>query len=125
MLSRAIIIGEITQKICKMLKSGAKMISLNVSTVRSYIDSHGKEFETTSRHNIHLYGKLAEKLDSDIFEGDTVYVDGNIQNNFVADDSGVTKGSYMYCIKACEVRKLNFGPKRNDAGFLDTDFDFM
>ena len=110
-LNKAIIIGNLTRDPeLRALPSGTKVTTLGMATNRVFKNKNGEKQEDTQFHNIVVFGQQAEIVNQYLKKGQSVLVEGRIQNRSWDGPDGVKK--YRTEIVADRVQ---FGPKAGAA----------
>lgn len=111
-LNKAIIIGNLTRDPeLRSLPSGTKVSSFGVATNRVWKDQNGARQESTDFHNIVTFGRLAETVSQYMKKGNSIMIEGRIQNRSW-DDKNTGEKKYRTEIVADNIQ---FGPKGSSA----------
>lgn len=91
-VNKAILIGRTGKDPeVKTLPNGNMLANFSLATSESFKDkTTGEKKETTTWHNIVIWGKLAEVAAKYVHKGDLLYLEGKI-NNRSYDKDGVTR----------------------------------
>jgi single-strand DNA-binding protein len=81
-------------------QGGNKLARLAVAT-NEEVFLNGEKKTVTSWHNVTVWGKLAEKAESDLKKGSFVSIDGKLRNNNYTDKEG--KKQYVVDIVGTEM----------------------
>jgi len=108
-LNKAILVGNITRDPeLKSIPSGGSVCNFSIATNRSWTDKNsGEKKQDTEFHNIVIFGKMAESTAQYMKKGDSILIEGRIQNRSWEGSDGVKK--YKSEIVAESVQ---FGSKR-------------
>ncbi len=80
-LNKAFIIGNLTRDPeLKALPSGSKVCNIGIASNRFYKDKDGNKQEVTEYHSIVAFSKLGELAGQYLKKGQTILVEGRIQN---------------------------------------------
>ena len=110
-LNKAILIGNLTRDPeLKALPSGSKVASFGLATNRVWKDKAGAKQEDTQFHNIVIFGQQAEIVNQYLRKGQSVLIEGRIQNRSWDAPDGTKK--YRSEIVADNIQ---FGPKAGGA----------
>ena len=85
----------------KYTQSGRAVATLSVATSQSWKDKDGNQHEKTEWHRIVLWGKLAERFQTNVVKGDVVWVRGMLETRSWDDKDGVKR--YITEIKAWQA----------------------
>ena len=106
-LNKAFLIGNLTREPeLKALPSGSKVFNASIGCNRIYKDKDGIKQEIAEFHNIVAFGKLGELAGQYLKKGQTVLVEGRIQNRSWDGPDGQKR--YRTEIVADNIQ---FGPK--------------
>lgn len=72
---------------------GNKVATLSVATSERYKNRDGEYVEDTTWHNVQVWGKAAEFVESNVTKGCQVFVDGKIQKRKYTDRNGEERES--------------------------------
>ena len=72
---------------------GNKVATLSVATSERYKNRDGEYVEDTTWHNVQVWGKTAEFVESNVTKGCQVFVDGKIQKRKYTDRNGEERES--------------------------------
>ncbi|MBI2476153.1 MAG: single-stranded DNA-binding protein [Candidatus Taylorbacteria bacterium] len=117
-LNKAIIIGNLTRDPeMRALPSGMGVCSFGVATNRVWKDKEGNKKEQADFHNIVVFGRQAETCSQYLKKGQSVLVEGRIQNRSW-DDKVSGEKKYKTEIVADRVQ---FGPKSSGLARINAD----
>ncbi len=106
-LNKVQLIGNLTRDPeVRALPSGAKVASFSLATNRTWKDQDGSKKESVDYHNVVAFGKLAEIIAQYSKKGNSLYVEGRIQNRSWDGPDGQKR--YRTEIV---VENFQFGPK--------------
>lgn len=89
MLNRVMLIGRLTRDPeVRFLPSGMQVTSLSIAVSRNFKDKNGEWREETSFFDIESYGKLAERLGSQLSKGYQVLIEGSLRQDRWESPSG-------------------------------------
>ncbi len=110
-VNKAIIAGRLGSKPdLKALPSGVAVANFSVATSHRYTDKEGKKQETTTWHDIVVYGRMAETAAQYLDKGQVVFVIGRIHKDHYERKDG-TAAIYTKII----AEELQFGPRPQGA----------
>lgn len=90
-LNKAMLFGNLTRDPeLKALPSGMNVCNFSIATNRTYKDRDGKKQEQTDFHNVVVFGKTADSVNTYLKKGSSVYVEGRMQTRSWEQD-GVKK----------------------------------
>ncbi|MBS1650912.1 MAG: single-stranded DNA-binding protein [Bacteroidetes bacterium] len=75
----------------KTFENGNKLLKFSLATNEEYKTQRGESATDTQWHNISVWGKLAENLESQLKKGSFVSVEGRISTRSYNDKSGTKK----------------------------------
>jgi len=88
-INKAILIGHLGKDPeVRFTPSGQVVASFSMATTRKWKDKDGQKQEQTDWHNIVIWGKQAEIAKEWLHKGDTLYIEGRIQNRSYDDKEG-------------------------------------
>jgi len=89
-LNKVMLIGNIGKEPeIKSTGSGRKVCSFSIATSRRYRDNNGEQKEQTDWHNIVIWGKLCDVVESlGVHKGMSLYVEGTLTNRSWSDQNG-------------------------------------
>ncbi|EEP59967.1 single-stranded DNA-binding protein [Sulfurihydrogenibium yellowstonense] len=89
MLNRVILIGRLTRDPeVRFLPSGIQVTSLSIAVSRNFKDKNGEWREETSFFDIESYGKLAERVGSQLSKGYQILIEGSLRQDRWESSSG-------------------------------------
>ncbi|WP_299226223.1 single-stranded DNA-binding protein [Sulfurihydrogenibium sp.] len=89
MLNRVMLIGRLTRDPeVRFLPSGMQVTSLSIAVSRKFKDKNGEWREETSFFDIESYGKLAERVGSQLSKGYQVIIEGELRQDRWESPSG-------------------------------------
>ena len=89
MVNRVILIGNLGQDPeIRTLENGAKVAKFSVATNENYKDKAGQWQTQTEWHNIVAWRALAERAESSLKKGSSVYVEGKLTTRTWQDQNG-------------------------------------
>ena len=89
MLNRVMLIGRLTRDPeVRFLPSGMQVTSLSIAVSRNFKDKNGEWREETSFFDIESYGKLAERLGTQLSKGYQVLIEGSLRQDRWESPSG-------------------------------------
>lgn len=92
MVNRVILIGNLGKDPeFRMLDSGAAIARFSLATNENYRDKSGDWQQTTEWHDIVVWRNLAERANTSLKKGMTVYVEGKLTHRSWQDQDGNTK----------------------------------
>ena len=113
MINKAILLGRIGKKECKVLQNDNHLTVLSIATNRKWKDKSGEKQEVTTWHNVSLFNKLAEIAEKYTKVGDLIYIEGEIQNKKIMGNDGVEK--WIYSVVGSELKLIPTGAKKENA----------
>lgn len=78
-VNKVIIVGTVIKLDPAQLPSGATIMNIFVDTAENYVMKTGEKRTSIEHHKLSAFGKLAERLKSDIRVGDLVFSEGKIK----------------------------------------------
>lgn len=91
-LNEVNLLGRITSEVeVKETPSGNKVTNFSVATNERFTDKQGEVKEMTTFHNVVIWGKLAEILESYARKGSRVFLKGKIQTRSWDADDGTKR----------------------------------
>jgi single-strand DNA-binding protein len=120
-VNKAIILGYVGKEPeTRLFSSGDAVTNFSIATSERYKDKTGEMKESTTWHNIAVFGKLSEICSQIVHKGSQVYVEGKITTRKWTDKSGVER--YMTEVKCDVVQVLNKveGSKEAEVGAVST-----
>jgi len=112
MVNSATLIGRVGKEVESAQANGKTVAKFSLATTESYKDKSGEKQETTTWHNIVVWGALADVCVKYLQKGSLVYVEGKISNRSWDDKDGNKK--YMTEIVCSEMKML--GGKNEQSG---------
>lgn len=113
MVNRVILIGNLGKDPeFRMLDSGAAIARFSLATNESYRDKSGDWQQTTEWHDIVVWRNLAERANTSLKKGMTVYVEGKLTHRSWQDQDGNTKRTTE--VVASYFRVLDRGASRDN-----------
>jgi len=89
MLNRVMLIGRLTRDPeVRFLPSGMQVTSFSVAVNRNFKDKNGEWREETSFFDIESYGKLAERLGTQLGKGYQILIEGSLRQDRWESPSG-------------------------------------
>jgi len=89
MLNRVMLIGRLTRDPeVRFLPSGMQVTSLSIAVSRKFKDKNGEWREEASFFDIESYGKLAERVGSQLSKGYQVIIEGELRQDRWESPSG-------------------------------------
>ncbi len=89
MLNRVMLIGRLTRDPeVRFLPSGIQVTSLSIAVSRNFKDKNGEWREETSFFDIESYGKLAERLGTQLGKGYQILIEGSLRQDRWESPSG-------------------------------------
>ncbi len=89
MLNRVMLIGRLTRDPeVRFLPSGMQVTSLSIAVSRNFKDKNGEWREETSFFDIESYGKLAERLGTQLGKGYQILIEGSLRQDRWESPSG-------------------------------------
>jgi single-strand DNA-binding protein len=89
MVNRVILIGRLTKEPeVRMLPSGSQVASFSIAVNRKYKDKNGEWKEETYFFDIECYGKLAERVGSQLGKGYQISIEGSLRQEKWTSQSG-------------------------------------
>jgi single-strand DNA-binding protein len=104
MVNSATLIGRVGKEVESAQANGKTVAKFSLATTESYKDKSGEKQETTTWHNIVVWGALADVCVKYLQKGSLVYVEGKISNRSWDDKDGNKK--YMTEIVCSEMKML-------------------
>jgi single-strand DNA-binding protein len=104
MVNSATLIGRVGKEVESAQANGKTVAKFSLATTESYKDKSGEKVETTTWHNIVVWGSLADVCVKYLQKGSLVYVEGKITNRSWDDKDGNKK--YMTEIVCSEMKML-------------------
>ena len=74
----------------KLTDGGIKILKFRLATSEHY-SKNGEKTESTTWHNVVLFGKIAEVFSNYLTKGKQVYVEGKIDNSDYVDKEGIKR----------------------------------
>jgi single-strand DNA-binding protein len=106
-LNKVMLFGNLTRDPeLKAMPSGMNVCNFSVATNRSYKDRDGKRQEQTDFHNVVVFGKAAESVNTYLRKGSSVYVEGRMQTR-----SWEQNGEKKYRTEVI-ADTVQFGPRK-------------
>ena len=119
MVNEVLLIGNLGKNPeTRTLESGNKVANFSMATSESYRDKSGEWQEKTEWHNIQTWGKLAERVESTLSKGATIYLKGKLSTRKWQDKAGNDR--YTTEVVASYFRIINKGgssDKSNPYGY--------
>jgi len=92
MLNRVILIGRLTRDPeVRYLPSGMQVTSFSVAVNRKFKDKNGEWKEETSFFDVESYGKVAERIGTQLGKGDQILIEGSLRQDKWESPSGEKK----------------------------------
>jgi len=92
MLNRVILIGRLTRDPeVRYLPSGMQVTSFSVAVNRRFKDKNGEWKEETSFFDVESYGKVAERIGTQLGKGDQILIEGSLRQDKWESPSGEKK----------------------------------
>jgi len=89
MLNRVMLIGRLTRDPeVRFLPSGMQVTSLSIAVSRRFKDKNGEWREETSFFDIEAFGKLAERVGSQLSKGYQIIIEGELRQDRWESPSG-------------------------------------
>jgi single-strand DNA-binding protein len=104
MVNSATLIGRVGKEVESAQANGKTVAKFSLATTESYKDKSGEKVETTTWHNIVVWGSLADVCAKYLQKGSLVYVEGKITNRSWDDKDGNKK--YITEIVCSEMKML-------------------
>lgn len=109
-VNKAILIGNLGKDPELRYTAGGKaVVSFSLATSERWKDQSGEKKESTTWHNIVAWGKQAEVIKEYLRKGQSVYIEGRIENRSYDDKEGNKK-----YISEVVVQNFQFLTKRQD-----------
>lgn len=120
-VNKAILIGNLGKDPeLRYTPSGRAVASFSLATKETYQNQEGQRQESTTWHNIVVWGKQAELVKEYLRKGRQVYIEGRIQNRSYDDKEGNKR--YISEVVADRVRFLGSrGTEGPETGGEETD----
>jgi single-strand DNA-binding protein len=104
MVNKVVLVGRVGKQPESQEANGKTVAKFSLATSESYKDKSGEKQETTTWHNIVIWGSLADICVKYLQKGTLVYVEGKITNRSWDDKDGNKK--YMTEIVCSEMKML-------------------
>jgi single-strand DNA-binding protein len=104
MVNKVVLVGRVGKQPESQEANGKTVAKFSLATTESYKDKSGEKQETTTWHNIVVWGALADICVKYLQKGSLVYVEGKISNRSWDDKDGNKK--YMTEIVCSEMKML-------------------
>jgi len=115
-LNKAMVEGNLTRDPeMKALPSGSNVTSFSIATNRRFKDKDGVQQEEVDFHNITVFGKQAESVNTYLTKGSSAYVEGRLQTRSWEKD-----GVKQYRTEIIADR-VQFGAKPTESKVAGTD----
>jgi single-strand binding protein len=89
MLNRVMLIGRLTRDPeVRFLPSGIQVTSLSIAVSRNFKDKNGEWREETSFFDIEAFGKLAERVGTQLSKGYQILIEGSLRQDRWESSSG-------------------------------------
>ena len=108
MVNRVILIGNLGKDPeTRTLENGVKIANFSIATSESYKDKSGEWQQKTEWHNVQAWAKLAERAESTLSKGATIYLEGKLSTRKWQDKNGNDR--YTTEVVASYFRIINKG----------------
>ena len=74
-----------------IFENGNKVAKFSLATSEKYKNMEGEKVEETTWHNIVIYGKLADVVESWVHKGDLLFLEGKVKTRSYEDKEGNKK----------------------------------
>jgi len=89
MLNRVMLIGRLTRDPeVRFLPSGMQVTSLSIAVSRNFKDKNGEWREETSFFDVEAFGKLAERVGTQLSKGYQILIEGSLRQDKWESSSG-------------------------------------
>ena len=106
-VNKAILVGRITNDLeLKTTKTGKEVLAFSIATNETWV-TDGEKKEKTTFHNIVVWGKQAQTVQTYFVKGQEIYVEGRISTRSWDDEK---TGQKVYRTEII-MDKFEFGPK--------------
>lgn len=95
--------------------SGNSVTNLLIANARKYTDREGNEVKMTTKHNIAVYGQLAEHCVRSLRAGSLVVIEGRLETREKEKD-GV-----KYLTSEIVAESVGFGPNPRDTEWVEEE----
>jgi single-strand DNA-binding protein len=112
MVNKVTLVGRVGKEVESQEVNNKTVAKFSLATTESYKDKSGEKQETTTWHNIVIWGSLADICVKYLQKGSLVYLEGKISNRSWDDKDGNKK--YMTEIVCSEMKML--GGKNEQSG---------
>ena len=114
MVNRVILIGNLGKDPeTRTLENGVKIANFSIATSESYKDKSGEWQQKTEWHNVQTWAKLAERAESTLSKGATIYIEGKLSTRKWQDKNGNDR--YTTEVVASYFRIINKGGGSQEA----------
>jgi len=91
-VNKSILVGNVgNDPEIKTFENGSKVANFSLATSENWKDKNGEKQEATEWHNIAVFGKLADIVESYVKKGQQLYVEGKIKTRSWDDQDGNKK----------------------------------
>ena len=91
-VNKAIILGNVgNDPEIKTFDNGNKVANFSIATSEKWTDKQGEKQEQTEWHNVAVFGKLADIVESYVKKGQQLYIEGKIKTRSWEDADGQKK----------------------------------
>ena len=91
-MNRVLLVGVVTQAtLMNRMASGSSVAKFKLDTTEKWIDKDGKNQARVEKHNIVVFGKLAETVAERVKFGSTCYIEGSVKTSKWKDNDGIDK----------------------------------
>jgi len=119
MVNKVILIGNLGRDPeIRRLENGAVVAKFSVATNESYKDKNGEWQDQTEWHNVVAWRTMAEKAESTLKKGTTVYIEGKLSHRTWKDQDGNDR--YATEVVANYLRSLT---KKESSGYFPSQAD--
>ncbi len=122
MVNKVILVGNLgNDPEIRNLENGGKLASFSVATNENYMDKAGQWQTITEWHNVKAWGKLADRVESSLRKGSTVYLEGKLTHRQYTDKNGIER--YTTDVRAAMLRVINRNKDVQSGLEVDTSRD--
>ena len=72
----------------KVFESGNKLVRFSLATSEQFINRNGEKATDTQWHNVAVWGKIADRVESEFKKGSYVSVEGRLKTRNYTDKNG-------------------------------------
>jgi len=94
--------------------NGNKVANFSLATSETWKDKNGEKQESTEWHNVSVFGKLADIVESYVLKGQELYIEGKIKTRSWDDQNGDKKYTTEIVLNVFGDKLQMIGGKKQD-----------